>query len=255
MSLAGLDGKVAVVTGAAGGIGAATARRLAREGVHVVCVDLDAAGVDRVVAELETPGFAVVADTTDSSAVDRYIGAATQQFGRFDFLHANAGVLGPVAPIVGVSDDDFDRVVRVNLRGTFLALRAAMTALEPTGGAIVVTSSILGLRGAFGSAGYAATKHAVIGLARTAAIEGGPSGVRVNVVCPGTVETPMLNTLHNLLSPEDPAAGGVMLRGNVPLARDGRPDEIAAAVAWMFSDDASFLTGAVLSVDGGKSAL
>ncbi len=254
MSLAGLQGKVAVVTGAAGGIGAASARRLSREGARVVCVDIDGDAAERVAAGLESPAVAVVADTSDAAATDNYIGAATQHFGRIDLLHANAGILGPVAPLVSMAEADFDRVIQINLRGVFLAVRAAMRAMSGQGGAIVVTSSIVGLRGAFGSAAYAAAKHGVLGVARTAAIEGGSQGIRVNAICPGAIETPMLDTLRDLVSPGDRDRGAQMLRAGTPLGRDGSPEEIAAAVAWMLSEDASFLTGAVLAVDGGATA-
>jgi NAD(P)-dependent dehydrogenase (short-subunit alcohol dehydrogenase family) len=254
MGLAGMSDKVAVVTGAASGIGAATAHRLVGEGVRVACVDRDKKQLDILVEELGDVALSVVADVSEPNAATDYIDRTVEHFGRFDMFHANAGILGPVADFVDISDDDFDRVVAINIRGTFFALRAAMRKLSGSGGSIVATSSIQGIRGAQGSVAYTAAKHAVIGMVRTAAIEGGPLNIRVNAVAPGTVETPMLDELQRGILPDDPAKAGQLLRSRAPLGRDATAAEIAATVAWLLSDESSYVSGAVMSVDGGATA-
>jgi NAD(P)-dependent dehydrogenase (short-subunit alcohol dehydrogenase family) len=243
-----------VVTGAAGGIGAATARKLAEEAVRVVVVDADAAGAERMAAELSSDALALAADVAAEADVDRYVAAAVNRFGRIDLHHLNAGIAGTVAPLPDIAAEEFDRVVAVNLRGVFLGLRAAFRqyAVQGTGGAIVTTASISGLRGASDLVPYHASKHGVIGLTRGAAVYGGPLGIRVNAVAPGIVPTGLFG------GPTTPGPGARDLTERAalaPLGRPGTPEEIAAVVAFLLSDEAAFLTGEVVSVDGGAAAL
>ena len=254
MGLAGLAGKVAVVTGGASGIGAATAHRLAREGAHVVVVDANATGAAEVAEALPGEALAVEADVSREEDVDRYLAAAVERFGRVDLHHLNAGLAGTIAPLPDVAMEDFDRVLAVNLRGVFLGLRAAFRqyAVQGGGGAIATTASIAGLRGAADLFPYHASKHAVIGLTRGAAVYGGPLGIRVNAVAPGIVPTGLLSQPPG----EAPGAAGLEQRALIaPLRRAGTADEIAAVVAFLLSDEAAFLTGEIVSVDGGATAL
>jgi NAD(P)-dependent dehydrogenase (short-subunit alcohol dehydrogenase family) len=250
MPLAGLAGKVAVVTGGASGIGAATARRLSEEGASVVVVDANAEGAERVAASLVGAGVAVTADVSQEEGVDRYMEAAVERFGRVDLHHLNAGIAGTVAALPEITAAEFDEVIAVNVRGVFLGLRAAFRqfARQDGGGAIVTTASIASLRGSADLVPYHASKHALLGLTRSAAVYGGPLGVRANAVAPGIIPTGLLG---------QPAAtgGSAAERARVtPLGRVGTVEEVAALVAFLLSDEAAYLTGEIVAVDGGAGA-
>ncbi len=257
MALEGLAGKVVIVTGGASGIGRAAAERLVAEGASVALVDRDEDGVARAVAELGAErALGITADVATEEGTERYFSAAIERFGRVDGLHANAGVEGPPSPLAEVEPADFDRLMAVNLRGVFLGIRGMLRRLadQGSGGAIVCTASSLGLTGRPGLGPYAASKAAVISLTRTAAMEAGPSGVRVNAVLPGPTATPMITRLEETLSPDDPERVRADLRAIIPLGRYGQPREIAALVAWLLSDESSFVNGGVYTVDGGEAA-
>ena len=249
----GLHGKTVVVTGGAAGIGRATAVRFAREGCRVALWDVADGG--EAVAELEGLGAEAVfqrVDITDSAAVDAAMDAVIERFGGVDVLIANAGIVrdaqlvkwkdGEVAGTL--SDDDFDRVVAVNLKGVFLCVRAAVPHMIRAGGGVVLcASSVVGLYGNFGQTSYAATKSGVVNMVKTWARELGRHGIRVNAVAPGFVATELVKSM-----PEKVLEG--MVR-HTPVGRMGRPEDIAEAYVWLASDAASFVHGTVLSVDGG----
>jgi NAD(P)-dependent dehydrogenase (short-subunit alcohol dehydrogenase family) len=246
----GLEGRVALVTGAASGIGRATAELVAAMGARVLASDVDADAGAAVVAALRERGAEarfVAADVTDGGAVRAAVADAVEAFGRLDCAANCAGVGGGHASTHEYPEDEWDRIVAVNLRGTWLAMRAEIEAmLAAGGGAIVNVSSTLGLRGSpFGSP-YSASKHGVLGLTRTAALEYAAHGIRVNVVCPGAIDTPMMDATFERFPGFKEA-----LTGFVPMGRMGGPDEVAGAIAWLSSDAASFVTGEALTVEGG----
>jgi NAD(P)-dependent dehydrogenase (short-subunit alcohol dehydrogenase family) len=247
--LSGLEGKVAVVTGGAGGLGAASALRLSREGCKVVVVDLDGDGARKVAQSLPGEGLAVAADVAVEDDVDRYLAAATESFGRVDLHHLNAGIPGSTGALPDLTADEFDRVMAVNVRGIFLGLRGAFRLFrsQGSGGSVALTASIASLRGSADLIAYQTSKHAVLGLLRGAAMYGGPLGIRVNAVAPGIVPT----TLFSAAGRDD------MIRraASAPLRRAGTPDEIASVVAFLLSDEASYMAGEVVSVDGGSAIM
>lgn len=247
----GLRGKVALVTGAASGIGQATARLLAEMGGRVVASDVD---VDRGVATVSALGDAgheatfVGADVTDDRAVAELVARAVETYGRLDCAANCAGVGGGHAMTHQYSDDRWDQIVAINLRGTWVAMRHEIEAMLAQGdkGTIVNVSSTLGVRGSPFASPYSASKHGVLGLTRTAAIEYAAAGIRVNAVCPGAIDTPIMDETFERF----PGFRERLLEF-VPLGRLGRPVEVASAIAWLSSEAASFITGESLAIEGG----
>ena len=250
----GLRDRVALVTGAASGIGLATATLLAEMGARVIASDVDAARGAAAATRLERAGHAVSfvrADITDEDDVRALVQHLTDAHGRLDCAANCAGVGGGDALTADYPQDRWDRIVEINLRGTFLVLRHELAAMASLGrgGAIVNVSSTLGLRGSPNASAYSASKHAVLGITRTAAIEYAPHHIRVNAVCPGAIDTPMMDQTFERFPGFREA-----LTGFVPLGRMGRPDEVAGPITWLLSDAASFVTGEALSVEGGLLA-
>jgi 3alpha(or 20beta)-hydroxysteroid dehydrogenase len=257
VALVGLAEKVVVVTGGAAGIGRAVVERLLEESSRVVLVDVDEAGVAEAVAELgDERLLALVADVSTEDGTERYVSAALDRFGRVDGLHANAGIAAPGPTIAETEAAAFDRMLAVNVRGVFLAMRAVLRVLDRQGtpGSIVTTSSVLGLQGLAGSGSYCASKAAVIALTKTAAIEAGPAGHRVNAILPGPIETPMAARILAGLPAEEREDFRNGLTDVVPLRRMGQPAEVASLAAWLLSEESSYANGGIYSIDGGQAA-
>jgi NAD(P)-dependent dehydrogenase (short-subunit alcohol dehydrogenase family) len=198
----------------------------------------------------------VAADVSLEEDVQRYVAQAIDDFGRIDVVFNNAGIEGAVAPIEEYALATFDRVIAVNLRSVFLALREVLPHMRERGsGSIINCSSVSGLRGTAGVSAYVAAKHGVIGLTRAAAAEAGAYGVRVNAVCPGPVSTRMMESITAMSDPDDPAAAAAASAAKNPMGRWGEPEEIADVVAFLASDAAAFVTGAAWPVDGGRTAV
>ncbi|PAX06774.1 SDR family NAD(P)-dependent oxidoreductase [Sphingomonas lenta] len=245
-----LHGKVVLVTGAASGIGAAAARLFASYGARLALLDRDEE-VAALAAELPD-AVALPYDVADRDAVFAAVEQAAARFGRLDGAFNNAGIEGlggGMAPTEGYPADEFERVLAVNVRGVFNCLAAELPRLPP-GGAVVNTASVLGWLGGPGQAAYAASKHAVVGLTRSAALEQAARGVRVNAILPGAVATPMLLERGFRANPDFAEAAP----GAHPMGRIARPEEVAEGAAWLLSDKASFVTGHTLAIDGGLSA-
>jgi len=245
-----LEHKVAIVTGASRGIGAAAARAFAAAGATVVLAARSTRDLDEVAAQITADGggaLAVPTDVGDPAAAERLVTTTLETFGHLDAAFNNAGEGHLPTPLADLALADFDTVLRVNVRGIFLMMRHQIPAmLAVGGGAIVNMSSTAGLAGAPGMSAYSAAKHAIIGLTETAALDYGTQGIRVNAIAPGPILT------HNLARADD--AARARIGSHLPLHRLGQPEEVAATAVWLCSDQASFITGATIPIDGGKLA-
>jgi len=243
-----LEGRSALVTGGASGIGRASALAFAREGARVMLADVNAAGGEAVAAEIRAQGGEArfhLADVSDEAAVAALVAETVRVFGGLDCALNNAGITGPMGPLPGIALAEFERVIRLNLVSVFLCLKHEIPAMS-AGGAIVNMASASGMIPTPALSGYCASKHGVLGLTRTAAAENARTGIRINAVCPGSVDTPMLQTAM-ALGPEVKK----MILASQPGGRLGEPEEIAEAVVWLCSDRASFVNGHSMLVDGG----
>jgi NAD(P)-dependent dehydrogenase (short-subunit alcohol dehydrogenase family) len=251
-------GKVALITGAGNGIGRAAAVGFAARGAKVVVVDRDQAAGEATVGILRQQGgdaHFVAADVTRSAEVQNYVKLALDTYGSIDCFYNNAGIEGSVAPTHQYDEDMFDRVMAVNVKGVFLGLRHVLPVMIKQGsGSVVNTASVAGLVASPGMPAYVASKHAVIGLTKTAAGEVARVGVRVNCVCPGPIDTRMIHSLESMLSPDDPASVGTRYQSNIPIGRYGTAEEVANLVIFLSSSLASNITGAQYVVDGGRTA-
>ncbi len=251
-----LDNKVAIITGGAGGIGLQAGNLFAQEGAKVLLVDLHEDALKEAVRTIGSDAVRYcAADVTQPDQTQQYIQAAVEQFGGVDVLLANAGVEGEVKPITDYAIDTFDQVMAVNVRGVWLGLKyAAPEIAKRGGGSIVITSSVAGVRGAAGMSAYIASKHAVIGLMRTAALEMAAKKIRVNTVNPAPVDTRMMRSLEKGFEPDDPGRAKEMVSAMVPLQRYADPVEVARIMLFLASDESSYCSGGVYMVDGGMTA-
>ena len=253
--MAKLDGKVCIVTGAVGGIGSAAAKLFVQEGARVLLVDRDGSRLGAIASEFGPKASYCVADVSRVEDSQRYIAAAVERFGRLDVLFANAGVEGQLGSVAELAPEAFDHVLAVNVRGVFLGLKYAIPHIaKQGGGSIVITSSIAGLIGSPGLSAYVTSKHALLGLMRSAAIETAPQGIRVNTINPGPIDNRMMRGIEGQLSPGHEVDVKRGFEGQVPLGRYGSNEEIARLALFLASDDASYCTGSVFVADGGFTA-
>ncbi|MEW6476840.1 MAG: SDR family oxidoreductase [Actinomycetota bacterium] len=256
-----LDGRVALITGGASGIGAAAARLFAAEGAAVAVLDRDGDGAARLVTSLgERDGgraaLALAADVTDRAAVDEATARAVATFGRLDVLYNNAGVPAGFGPVGDLSLADWNLSLAVNVTGTLFCTQAALPHLRAAGGGSIVNqSSVAALVGIPGLAAYSAAKGAVVALTRALAAELAPEGIRVNAICAGTVETPMIRPLLAARGQGDVELGAKLTAERYPLGRIGTADEIARAALFLASGESSFVTGTVITADGGMTVV
>jgi NAD(P)-dependent dehydrogenase (short-subunit alcohol dehydrogenase family) len=246
------EGKVAFVTGAAKGIGRAAALAFAREGASVVAADVSDQSNQQtahMIEELGGRALAVRCDVARNEDVQRALNATIETFGRLNFAFNNAGIEYTIKPAADVTEEEWDRIIDIDLRGVFLCMKYEIPLiLKQGGGAIVNTSSGAGVKGFKGGAAYVAAKHGVVGLTKSAALDYAPSNIRINAVCPGIIDTPMMDRFSG-----GTAEGRQAVIGQEPVGRMGKPEEIAATVVWLCSDAASFVVGHAMIVDGGQT--
>jgi NAD(P)-dependent dehydrogenase (short-subunit alcohol dehydrogenase family) len=244
------DGKVALVTGAASGIGRASALAFARNGAKTVVVDIIVEGGEETVRLIKAAGgeaLFVRTDVAQAAEVETLLQKIVEHYGRLDYAHNNAGIEGEGGLTADCTEENWDRVININLKGVWLCLKYELPQmLKHSGGAIVNTASVAGLVGTRGGPAYCAAKGGVVQLTRAAALEYADAGIRVNAVCPGVIRTPLVG---RLVADRPEVEAGIIARE--PIGRMGKPEEIAEAVVWLCSDAASFVTGVPMPVDGG----
>jgi NAD(P)-dependent dehydrogenase (short-subunit alcohol dehydrogenase family) len=245
-------GKVAFVTGAANGIGRATALAFARQGASVIIADVSEGGNEetaRMIREFGGRALAVRCDVAEAREIRAALDKAVQAFGRVDAAFNNAGIEQPITPAVDITEEAWDRIVNINLRGIFLCMKYEIPLMLKQGGGVIVnTSSGAGIKGFAGQAAYAASKHGVVGLTKSAALDYAHVKIRINAVCPGIIATPMMHRFTG-----GTHEGEQRVIAQEPVGRMGTPEEIASAVVWLCSGSASFVTGHAMVVDGGQT--
>ncbi|MGE0684020.1 MAG: SDR family NAD(P)-dependent oxidoreductase [Candidatus Binatia bacterium] len=251
-----LDGKVAIITGGSGGIGAEAGRIFVREGARVLLVDMQEEPLKKAVQDIGGDAVSyTVADVTQPEQVQAYVHTAVERYGGVDISLQNAGIEGVVQPITDYPVDIFDKVIAVNVRGVWLGIKYLMPEIQKRGGgSIIITSSVAGIRGTAGVSAYITSKHAVIGLMRTAALEGAEHKIRVNTVNPSPIETRMMRSLEEGFAPGAAMHAKERIAATVPLQRYGSPEEVANLMLFLASDESRYCTGGVYMVDGGISA-
>jgi NAD(P)-dependent dehydrogenase (short-subunit alcohol dehydrogenase family) len=250
----GVEGKVVVITGGAGSIGKTTAKLFLESGAKVVLVDLKEDSLQAAVDELgagENVSLCA-ADVTRSEDVKNYVAKSVDRFGKIDAFFNNAGIEGVVRPIADYSEEDFDKVMAVNVRGVWLGCKYVLPEMND-GGSIIITSSISGLVGTPNISGYITSKHAVVGVMRAIAVEAAPRGIRVNTVHPSPVDNRMMRSLEEGFSPGKAAAAKKQLEQLIPLGRYAKPEEIGQLVVFLASDESRFITGTRQVIDGGQT--
>ncbi|MWB99514.1 glucose 1-dehydrogenase [Agromyces seonyuensis] len=249
--------RVVLITGGGSGLGRATAVRLAGEGAKLALVDVSEAGLADTVAALPegTEALTVVADVSKEEDVAGYVAAVVDRFGRIDGFFNNAGIEGKQNLTEDFTAAEFDKVVAINLRGVFLGLEHVLAVMREQGsGYVVNTASVGGIRGVGNQSGYAAAKHGVVGLTRNSAVEYGQFGIRINAIAPGAIWTPMVENSMKQIDPENPRKAAEEFIQINPTKRYGEAPEIASVVAFLLSEDASYINAAVVPIDGGQSA-
>lgn len=252
--MAELAGKVAVITGATGGIGAATARLMHSRGAKLVLADLDENALSALAAEFGGDAAWLRCDVAQEADNAAMVQTALDSFGRLDIAVLNAGIEGRAGRIGENPIENFDRVMAVNVRGVFLGLSKAMPVMRENGGSVILLSSTAGRKGTPGMSPYVTSKHAVMGMMKCAAIEGAPHGIRVNTVNPGPISTRMMAAIEQDLVPEDPEGAHEKFVQSIPAGRYGRAEEVAELIAFLASDRASYCMGDYYGIDGGQTA-
>jgi len=250
-----LKNKRAIITGAAGGIGSTVTRQFVNEGAQVFMVDTDAAALDALVNEHGADKVgACVADVSQESDVKKYVDEAVAKFGGVDVFMNNAAIEGIVETLTEYDVETWDKVMAINVRGAWLGMKHIMPRMSENGGSIVITSSIAGLKGTPGLSAYSTSKHAVVGLMRTAALEGAPNKIRVNSVHPGPIHTRMIDSIEEMASRGNSESDRQTRLSKIPLARYGVTEEVANLMMFLASDESAYCSGGTYSVDGGQTA-
>lgn len=248
---------VVIVTGAAGGLGRETVRALAGRGASVLAVDLSADGVEQLVAETTDLAGAVVAHRADAASagdVEAFVARAGEELGPVTAIFNNAAIEGAVAPITEYSEAEYDRVMHVNAKSVWLGMKYGVPALQQSGGGVILnTASTGGMMGWPALSGYVASKHAVVGMTRVVALENAGSGIRVNTICPGPMDTRMIWSIGEVMAPGDRPEQQKQLEATVPIGRLGQPAEVASFATWLLLECPEYLTGAVLPIDGAQT--
>ncbi|WP_216829872.1 SDR family NAD(P)-dependent oxidoreductase [Alkalihalobacterium elongatum] len=254
-----LKDKVAIITGAGGGLGRQTAIRMAEEGAKLSLVDFNEASgreTKKIVEELGAEAIFIKADVTNSEEVQNYVSITKDKFGRIDVFYNNAGIEGMVAPTAEYDEAEFDKVIAVNVRGVFLGLKYVLEEMKKQGsGSIINTSSIGGLVGHENFSAYVASKHAVAGMTKVAAIEYGKHGIRINAISPGPIKTDMVINAARKNNPDNPQEYYDMLANLIPSRKLGEPNEVANLVTFLATNESPYINGSIIAIDGAMTAI